>query len=91
MHRGEISQVAQHDLGAKSTQLFCAFILTANQSAHFMPLGEEHFGDIAADATNRAGRSCHQNWPIMCSLNFHIFNLLDKYKCTYAYAHLRTK
>jgi hypothetical protein len=61
VHRDQIGQVALHDLGAELAQGSGAFILSAHQSPHLMPLGEQHFSDIAADGTDSASRAGHQD------------------------------
>jgi hypothetical protein len=47
VHRREVGQVALHDLGAELAQGLCALILPADQGAHLVPFGEQHFGEDA--------------------------------------------
>ena len=61
VHRDEVGQVALHDLGAELAQGSGAFILSAHQSSHLVPLGEQHFSDIAADGTDSASCAGHQD------------------------------
>ena len=61
VYRDEVGQVALHDLGAELTQSFGASIVSAHQSSHLMPLGEQHFGDAAADGANSASRAGDQD------------------------------
>ena len=61
VHRGEVGQVALHDLGAEPAQDLGAFILPAHQGSHLVPFGEQHFGEIAADGTDGSSRAGHQD------------------------------
>ena len=61
VHRGEVGQVALHDLGAELAQGLGAFILAAHQGSHLVPFGEQHFGEIAADGADSATRAGHQD------------------------------
>jgi hypothetical protein len=56
VHRGEVGQVALHDLRAELAQDLGAFILPAHQGSHLVPFGEQHFGKIATDGTDSASR-----------------------------------
>ena len=65
MHRGEIGQVAQHDLSAEPAQGVGARVLPPDQGAHLVALGEQHCGEVAADVpmapaapVTRIGLSC---------------------------------
>ena len=62
VHRGEVGQVALHDLGAELTQGLGALIVPADQSPHLVPFGEQHFSEIAADRADGARRACHEDW-----------------------------
>ena len=61
VHRGEVGQVALHDLGAELAQGLGALILPAHQGSHLVPFGEQHFGEIAADGADSASRAGHQD------------------------------
>ncbi len=84
MHRGEVGQVALHDLRPKPTQIFSAFILPADHGAHLMSFGEQHCGEVAANTTDSAGRSRHENRAIMCRFHRHIDYL---FCCVKVYMH----
>ena len=70
VHRGEVGQVALHDLGAELAQGLCALILPTHQGAHLVPFGEQHFGEVAADGADSASRAGYQDrpgmWPLRC-------------------------
>ena len=72
MHRGEIRQVALHDLGAEPAQRFGALILPPDQGAHLVALGEQHCGEVAADGADSAGGSGHEDRAVMCRFRRHI-------------------
>jgi hypothetical protein len=76
VHRGEVGQVALHDLGTEPPQTFRAFILPPNQGAHLMPFVQQHCGEVAADSTDIAGRSGHQDRAVMCRFHRHIAYLV---------------
>jgi hypothetical protein len=59
VHRGEIGQVAVHDLSAELAQGLCALIFPADQGADLVPFGEQHFGEVAADGADSASRAGH--------------------------------
>jgi len=50
-----------HDLRTELAQDLGAFILPAHQGSHLVPVGEQHFGEIAADGTDGSGRAGHQD------------------------------
>ena len=56
-HRSEVGQVALYDFGAELAQGLCALILTAHQCPHLVPLGEQHFGQVAANGADSASRA----------------------------------
>ena len=75
VHRGKVGQIALHDLGPELAQAFSAFILPPYQGAHLMPLGEQHCGEVAADSTDVAGRSGHEDRAAMCRFHRHFIYL----------------
>jgi hypothetical protein len=48
VHRGEIRQVALHDLGAEPAQGAGALVLPPDQGAYLVALCEQHCGEVAA-------------------------------------------
>ena len=44
VHRGEVRQVAQHNVGAEPAKGASAFVLPPDQGAYLVVLGEEHCG-----------------------------------------------
>jgi hypothetical protein len=81
VHRGQIGQIALHDLGPEPAQALGAFILPPDQGAHLMPLGEQHRGEVAADGTDVAGRSGHEDRAAMCGLHHRIICLAVAFRC----------
>jgi hypothetical protein len=72
VHRGEIRQVALHDLSAEPAQGVGALVLPPDQGAHLVALGEQHRGEVAADG---AGRSGHEDRAVVCGFHHHIAGL----------------
>ena len=72
VHRGEIRQVALHDLSAEPAQGVGALVLPPDQGAHLVALGEQHCGEVAADG---AGRSGHEDRAVGCGFHHHIAGL----------------
>ena len=48
-------ELGLYDLSAEPPQGFAALVLTPNQGAHLVPLCEQEFGEVAADAAYSAG------------------------------------
>jgi hypothetical protein len=69
VHRGEIRQVALHDLGAEPAQGAGALVLPPYQGAYLVAFGEQHCGEVAADGANGAGGSGHEDWAVMCGFH----------------------
>ncbi|BAZ21448.1 hypothetical protein NIES4073_23260 [Kalymmatonema gypsitolerans NIES-4073] len=80
VHRGKVGQIALHDLGPELAQALSAFILPPDQGAHLMPFGEQHCGEVAADGTEIAGRSGHEDRTAMCGFHRHIIYLLIAFR-----------
>ena len=55
VHRGEIRQVATHDLSAQPAQGVGTIVLPPDQGAHLVALGEQHCGEVAADGADGSG------------------------------------
>ena len=70
VHRGEVGQVALHDLSAQLAQGLCAVIFPADQGADLVPFGEQHFGEVSADGADSTCRAGYQDrsgvWPLRC-------------------------
>jgi len=75
VHRGEIRQVALHDLGAEPAEGVGALVLPLDQGAHLVALGEQHFCEVAADGADGAGRSGHEDRTIVRGFHHHIAGL----------------
>jgi hypothetical protein len=75
VHRGEIRQVALHDLSAEPAQGVGALVLPPDQGAHLVALGEQHRGEVAADGADGAGRSGHEDRAVVCGFHHHIAGL----------------
>ena len=65
VHRGEISQIALHHLGAEPAQRLGALILPPDQGAYLMPFGEQQCGEVAADSTEITGRSGNEDRAVI--------------------------
>ena len=61
-----------HDLGAEPAQGLGALILPPDQGAHLVPLGEQHFGEVAADGADSAGRAGHEDRAVVCGFHHHL-------------------
>src|SRR5262245_9256849 len=61
MHRLEIGQVADDNLGAELAQALGAFVFTPHQRAHLVALGQQHGNDVAADGTDVTGSTGDQD------------------------------
>ena len=57
-----------------------ALILPPDQGAHLMPFGEQHCGEVAADSTDVAGRSGHEDRAVMCRFHRHIAYLVIAFR-----------
>ena len=75
MHRGEIRQVALHDLGAEPAEGVGALVLPLDQGAHLVALGEQHFCEVAADGADGAGRSGYEDRAVVYGFHHHIAGL----------------
>jgi hypothetical protein len=75
MHRGEIRQVALHDLSAEPAQGVGALVLPPDQGAHLAALGEQHCGEIATDGADGAGGSGHEDRTVVCGSHHHVAGL----------------
>ena len=75
VHRGEIRQVALHDLGAEPAESVGTLVLSPDQGAHLVALGEQHCGEIAADGTDGAGRSGHEDRAVVRGFHHHVAGL----------------
>ena len=75
VHRGEIRQVALHDLSAEPAQGVGALVLPPDQGAHLVAFGEQHSGEVAADGADGAGRSGHEDRAVVCGFHHHIAGL----------------
>src|SRR5260370_959107 len=75
MHRGKVRQVAHHDLCAELPKRLGALVLTPNQGAHLVPLCEQEFGEVAADAAHSAGCSGHEDRVVVFMFRRHVADL----------------
>lgn len=71
MHRGEIGQIALHNFGSEYSQGLSPLILPPHPGADLMPLGKQHFGEVAADSTDVAGRSGNEYRAALCWFHCH--------------------
>jgi hypothetical protein len=65
VHRSKIGQIALHDFGAELAQGLGAIILPAHQGAHLVSFGEQRLGEVAADRTDRASCSGHEDFVVI--------------------------
>jgi hypothetical protein len=75
VRRGEIGQIAPHDLGPEPAQALGASVLPPDQGAHLVPLVEQHRGEVAAHRADVAGRSGHEDQAAMYGFHHRIIRL----------------
>jgi hypothetical protein len=69
VHRGEIRQVALHDLGAEPTQGAGALVLSPDRGAYLVALGKQHCGEVATDGAAGSG---HEHRVVACGFHHHV-------------------